>query len=182
MRPNIEYDVPSTASTMGMFFLDIFVYFLLAWYFDHIDNSNRGKSYGYFFFLDKNYWCGHKKGEVNRSVQKKHLDEININEVTKTLQQTEQRLLGGNKSGMSCNLNTINHSIASLDSEDDSNEVGIKSVLEEKLRILRSEKAEEEFEGLRILGCSKTYQIANKCCGTRDVKALKDVFEYFNKY
>ena len=65
--------------------------------------------------------------------------------------------------------------LASFDSEEDSSEVGLKSVIEEKLKILRSEQEESAYDGLRILGCSKTYKIANKCCGTRDVKALKDV-------
>lgn len=56
MRPDIEYDVPSTAETIGMFFIDIFLYAVLAWYFDHVDESNRGKSYDKLFFLRPSYW------------------------------------------------------------------------------------------------------------------------------
>lgn len=61
MRPNIVYDVPSTAETIGKFFIDIFLYFLLAFYFDHVDESNRGKHYDYLFFLKKNYWFSNNK-------------------------------------------------------------------------------------------------------------------------
>jgi len=56
MIPDVHYDVPSTAETMGIFFTDILVYALLAWYFDHIDESNRGKSYDKLFFLRPSYW------------------------------------------------------------------------------------------------------------------------------
>jgi hypothetical protein len=61
MRFNVFYDVPSTAETMGMFFLDIALYSLLAFYFDHVDESNRGKSYEYLFFLKGSYWFGENK-------------------------------------------------------------------------------------------------------------------------
>lgn len=176
MRGNVSYDVPSTAETIGVFFMDILLFFLLAWYFDHIDNSNRGKSYGYFFFLEKNYWCPQKK------LASKRASSINSNpdlkEISMQIEQTEKLLDGNNQriSRHSCKINnTINDSIASFDSDEDSKEIGINSVLGEKLKILRSEHNKEEFEGLRILGCAKTYKIANQCCGTRDVKALKDV-------
>jgi len=56
MRFDVHYDVPSTAETMGMFFIDIFLYSLLAFYFDHVDESNRGKSYDKIFFLKPSYW------------------------------------------------------------------------------------------------------------------------------
>jgi hypothetical protein len=49
------------------------------------------------------------------------------------------------------------------------------SVIEEKQKILESQIEGKEFKGLRILGCSKTYRIANNCCGTKEVKALKQV-------
>jgi hypothetical protein len=49
------------------------------------------------------------------------------------------------------------------------------SVIKEKIEILQSELQEKEYQGLRILGCSKTYHIANNCCGTKEVNALKQV-------
>lgn len=56
MRYDVHYDVPSTAETIGMFLVDILLYSLLAWYFDHVDESNRGKSYDKLFFLRPSYW------------------------------------------------------------------------------------------------------------------------------
>ena len=45
---------------MCLLYINIIFYGLLAWYFDHVDSSNRGKSYSRLFFLDKKYWCGTK--------------------------------------------------------------------------------------------------------------------------
>jgi hypothetical protein len=173
MRPNIQYDVPSTAETIGKFFMDILLYAILAWYFDHVDSSNRGKNYGYFFFLDRNYWSFSKKAKVKQTIHGSEIDQL-----SNLIGQADQKLLdkgGKNKQTHSCNNYTINDSLASFDSEEDSSSLGLKSVLEEKLKILRSEQNGVNNEGIRILGCSKTYMIANKCCGTRQVKALKDV-------
>jgi hypothetical protein len=69
MRPDVHYDVPSTAETMGIFFTDILVYALLAWYFDHIDESNRGKSYDKLFFLRPSYWFNLKTTPKLRILQ-----------------------------------------------------------------------------------------------------------------
>jgi predicted phage tail protein len=173
MRPNIQYDVPSTAETMGKFFMDIALYAILAWYFDHVDSSNRGKNYGYLFFLKGNYWKFSKGEKV-----KQNIDASEINELNNQIDQAGQKLLSKAQkklNNISSNINSINDSLASLDSEEDASCLGLKSVLEEKLKILRNEQSEVNNEGLRILGCSKTYLIANKCCGSRQVKALKDV-------
>lgn len=56
MRFDVHYDVPSTAETMGLFFVDILLYSLLAFYFDHVDESNRGKSCDKLFFFKPSYW------------------------------------------------------------------------------------------------------------------------------
>lgn len=173
MRPNIVYDVPSTAETMGKFFMDIALYTILAWYFDHIDSSNRGKNYGYFFFLKGNYW-----GFSNGEKAKQNIDISEINELNNQIDQSAQKLLSKDQKKMNninSNINSINDSLVSFDSAEDASCLGLKSVLEEKLQILRNEQSQLKNEGLRILGCSKTYLIANKCCGTRQVKALKDV-------
>lgn len=74
------------------------------------------------------------------------------------------------------NLYFILKNIARFDSEADSEDLGVKSVLEEKLKILKNEEKNQNFEGLRIMGLKKTYDIANKCCGSRSVKALKEVY------
>jgi ABC-type multidrug transport system ATPase subunit len=54
------------------------------------------------------------------------------------------------------------------------NETGMRSVLEEKLKVLEGDT--EAYEGLKIIGVSKTYQISNKCCGSKNVYALKETF------
>lgn len=64
MRFDVKYDVPSTAETIGMFLVDILLYSLLAWYFDHVDESNRGKSYDKLFFLRLSYWFDSRRKET----------------------------------------------------------------------------------------------------------------------
>lgn len=61
--------------------------------------------------------------------------------------------------------------------------MGLNSVLKEKLKILQGEKGEIKLSGLKILGCSKTYQITNGFCKTKNLNALKNVnfFVFKNK-
>ncbi len=101
MRPNIEYDVPSTAETMAYFLMDILLFATLAIYFDHVDSSNRGKTYGKLFFLD----CILKKKNKNDHSN----SQEEINEINNQLTQREQRLLDKKRSkdeslGLSCNI------------------------------------------------------------------------------
>ena len=102
MRFGVEYDVPSTFETTLYFFVDIFIFALLAWYFDHVDSSNRGKTYKPFFFLDKNYWCGKSK---KKSEQEKRDENIGIVNLTKVLNSQEQHLLQNN-TGKILNINS----------------------------------------------------------------------------
>jgi hypothetical protein len=186
MRFGISYDVPSTAQTIGYFFMDIALYVLLAWYFDHIDNSNRGKSYKKLFFLEKSYWCRPTLKKVSPQINS---SPVNINETfSNEFTQKDQTLLPNtpkithrytSSSYVSCNINSVNDSLASFDSEDESTEIGLKAVKDEKSKILNAELAGTNFEGLRVLGCSKTYKVANNCCGSKDVQALKEVI-YIN--
>lgn len=67
MKYGVKYDVPSTFETILYFYMNIFIFGALAWYFDHVDSSNRGKTYGYLFFLKKSYWCGRKGSKANAS-------------------------------------------------------------------------------------------------------------------
>lgn len=54
-------------------------------------------------------------------------------------------------------------------------EVGIKGVLEEKRKVLKAENGELDLNGLKILGCGKTYDISNGFCKSRKLNALKEV-------
>lgn len=167
--------------------MDIFLFALLAWYFDHVDNSNRGKTYSKLFFLEKSYWFGSPEGSRAKSSDVAlSTNVLDIERLSKSLQNHEQRLLpdSRNKSSFnnskSCNITSINESIAEDDSIDEASEMGLKSVLEEKLKLLNAIQDGKDFEGLRILGVKKTFKIANKCCGTKDVHALKSVNIYYN--
>lgn len=89
----VKYDVPSTFQTFLFFFVDIVVYLLLAWYFDHVDSSNRGKSYSALFFLEKKYWV---KDTVGRKRARNLSNEVykkDIEEISKLLNEKEERLL-----------------------------------------------------------------------------------------
>jgi hypothetical protein len=75
MRPNIKYDVPSTAYTIALLAMDMLVFGLMAFYFDHVDNSNRGKNYSKYFFIEpiikkcrrkKNTLCESNQIEIDR--------------------------------------------------------------------------------------------------------------------
>jgi hypothetical protein len=72
IKGGVDYDVPSTFTTVLYFFMDILVFGVLTWYFDHIDSSNRGKSYDKLFFLKKSYWTG----KSNASDQYENNEEI----------------------------------------------------------------------------------------------------------
>jgi len=58
-------------------------------------------------------------------------------------------------------------------------EVGIKGVLEEKNKVLKAENGELDLNGLKILGCGKTYNISNGICMTKKLNALKEVLLFF---
>ena len=45
----------------------------------------------------------------------------------------------------------------------------------EKLKVLKDEADNLDIDGLKIIGLSKTFNIADKCCGTKKVEALKEV-------
>ena len=171
MKYGVKYDVPSTFTTILFFYLNIFISGTLAWYFDHVDSSNRGKTYSYFFFLEKSYWCGRKKSNNSpRNVD---------NTYEKILMETieERRILETNINDNK-NISKIFHiSLMKLGSDD----MGRISVIEEKQKILESQFEGKEYKGLRILGSSKTYKISNNCCGTKEVKALKEVLYYLNE-
>jgi hypothetical protein len=74
---DMRFIIPSTFYSIMKMFLSIIFYFLLTWYFDHIDSSNRGRYYKYLFFLEGKYWTGvsddQRRKEKER--QEKKLEE-----------------------------------------------------------------------------------------------------------
>ena len=41
---------------MGMLILNLIIFAVLTWYFDHIIEHNRGNKDDYLFFLKSSYW------------------------------------------------------------------------------------------------------------------------------
>ena len=52
----VEYHVSSALTSFGYLLIDILLYSLLTWYFDHIITKNRGVVYSKFFWLTAKYW------------------------------------------------------------------------------------------------------------------------------
>jgi hypothetical protein len=107
MQGNINFDVPTTLETIGYLCLDMIFYGILAWYFDHVDSSNRGKSYSKIFCFQKSYWCKSKNSNKERT---KSLHTVNdISQISKVLNAKEQKLLekfsSNSFNGYSCILN-----------------------------------------------------------------------------
>jgi len=170
MKYGVKYDVPSTFTTILFFYLNIIIFGALAWYFDHVDSSNRGKTYSYSFFLNKSYWCGKKKS--NNSPSPRNVDNTYEKILVETIE--ERRILETNVNENKNFGIIFTKSLIKLDSD----EIGRISVIEEKQKILESQLEGNEYKGLKILGSSKTYKISNTCCGTKEVKALKEVLDY----
>jgi hypothetical protein len=186
---DVLYDVPSTFETMSWFLIDIALFSLLAFYFDHVDQSNQGKSYGYFFFLQKKYWFGANEEDskkLKKNLQLKNIDNLNkvfdtnsvssknnINGNSNNNHYTEQILLNGENKNLNENYNLIVNS--------DSRE--IKGVIEEKIKIIKSLNNENgnkknNLNGLKILGIGKIYNINNGFCRTKKLNALKEVNKF----
>jgi hypothetical protein len=52
----VEYHVSSALSSFCYLLFNMFLYMVLAWYFDHVVTDNRGIKYSKLFFLKKKYW------------------------------------------------------------------------------------------------------------------------------
>jgi hypothetical protein len=99
MKYGVKYDVPSTFTTILYLYMNICIFGVLAWYFDHVDSSNRGKTYGYFFFLEKSYWCGRKNSRGFRS-NKIHDLQRELDETVEQKNLLEKRESLKNSSGL----------------------------------------------------------------------------------
>ena len=57
-----SYTMPSGFSQLVVLWLDIFLYLGLAWYFDHVVESNRGVSDSMWFMFTRKYWQSWRVG------------------------------------------------------------------------------------------------------------------------
>lgn len=155
---------------MATFILDIILFSVLAWYFDHVDDSNRGKSYSKLFFLEKKYWFSKKPEEL-----KKHEEGITKPEEP----QVEFNPVQSKESGQSfynklIEDKSLDNVMFKNDSSNDKPDKGKFSVSQEKAKILKEEETSKKNTGLRVLGVTKQY-IQNECCNKHIVDALKPV-------
>lgn len=51
-----DYVLYSAQTSVMVLVLDVVVYAVLTWYFDHVVESNRGKGSSPIFFLKKSFW------------------------------------------------------------------------------------------------------------------------------
>ena len=137
---------------MATFILNILFFSLLTWYFDHVDDSNRGKKYEKLFFLEKSYWFQGssiiKTNILNSSLSKEQTNIIN--------NITEDK---GEESKNWKNQETS---------------IGKVTVSREKDRVLNGIDKGKSNLGLRVEGISKEY-IQTNCCKKTVVDALKPV-------
>jgi ABC-type multidrug transport system ATPase subunit len=77
--------IPSTALTMLMIVGNTFMIASIAWYLDHVVESNRGSPDPWYFFVTSKYWnCKKKKNKIWQSTYEKNSVKINgsINEAS----------------------------------------------------------------------------------------------------
>ena len=148
-----------------MFLLDIVFYFILAFYFDHADDSNRGKTYSKFFFLQKSFWCGSNK---SAKIKPEYVTSQNSPNTAITTSNNNLGKLNKFKELLGSDI-----SVAMCD-------VGLDSVKLEKEKLERLELEGNDFNGLRILGIKRDFVLAQKCCSSNKIlNALKNVI-YIN--
>lgn len=61
-----DYVMYSCSHSILILALDIVFYAVLAWYFDHVVESNRGRGDSIIFFLKKSFWVGSPKQRKER--------------------------------------------------------------------------------------------------------------------
>jgi len=155
---------------MATFILDILLFSILAWYFDHVDDSNRGKNYSKLFFLDKNYWFP-KKSEKMMKYEEANIKQGEPQTVINPVLSKEQVEGFYNKLIDDKSMDNI---MIKNDSSIDAANKGAFSVSSEKVKILKSDEEGKKNSGLRVLGVTKQY-IQNDCCKKHIVDALKPV-------
>ena len=74
-----EYNVPPTYQSLLWMLANMVIFAILTWYFDNVDESNKGKTVSYYFCFDKQYWLGTKR--TTRFIKLvEESNEINVND------------------------------------------------------------------------------------------------------
>jgi ABC-type multidrug transport system ATPase subunit len=102
----VKYDVPPIINIFGILILDIFIYLILTWYFDHVIQSNRGTNESWYFPVTKKYWgsfscCKRKRFKTklhqhrtdNSANIQKQLDSVNDINTVDSVTEEKQKVL-----------------------------------------------------------------------------------------
>jgi hypothetical protein len=145
--------------------MNMAIFAVLTWYFDHVASGNRGRAFKPLFFCKRNYWTRRKRAVI---------EQISVNE-------KEEKLLINSPTKEKINDNnivSINDNYSETDTEDLYIEnSGEKTVDLEKTKVQSLINSENinYYNGLLIYGLNKTYKIVQKFCRIRRVNALKKV-------
>ena len=176
---NTHYKIPATYESFILLVLDGFLYFILIIYFDNVIESNRGKAKSPIFFIYsilRLFGYKKKKKKLGENDEKKYFDVLN--------KSVRDSTLGGFENTVDQSLNQIiNTNRTSFLKSDiinpDKNQrikisiaKGFQTVKNEYEKIKEAEKKNSFLDGLRIVGVSKTYNIAHG----KKLRALENVF------
>jgi ABC-type multidrug transport system ATPase subunit len=138
------YEVPCIAELFSRMMVNILVYWVITWYFDHVMPNNRGRTHPYLFFLSWSYWFGRKHSVVEFAPNSRSRSNSSVDRYEQNMQKE-----GSYKD----------------------------SILEEKYQILEDERQNVQWDGLRIIGLTKSYRkYPFGCKSSSDVRALKGVY------
>ena len=180
-----HYKIPSTFESFVVLFLNGVLYLIFIFYFDNVIESNRGKAKSPIFFI---YDIGRLLGIYK---PKKHkLGENDDKQYFVTLNRSiRDTTLGGFNATIDLNLNNLIDNKISEEKKDNKEKEeninaekkdkmkiavakGYQTVVDEYEKIKNAEQNNTFLDGLRIVGASKTYNLA----GGKKLKALENIF------
>ena len=175
-----HYKIPATYESFIVLLLDGLLYLILMFYFDNVIESNRGKAKSPIFFIysiGKLFGCCKPKKKLGEYDDRQYFDDLN-----KSIRDTT---LGGFSASVEQNIDQMmdnNNIISSAgptginsDKKDKmkiSIAKGYQTVLDEYNKIKDAERKNEFLDGLRIVGASKTYNLAHG----KKLKALENIY------
>jgi hypothetical protein len=75
------FTAPPTIDSYYYLLMDCALYAILAWYFDHVIQHNRGVSYSPWFFFEPKFWCKRRmmfrKRKLTNLAESSFLNESN---------------------------------------------------------------------------------------------------------
>lgn len=165
-----QFSLPKPISIIGVLILNSFIFMMLCWYIDHVNEENQGKKYGYFFFFSKSYWFG-SQSNINNAINIDNTDNDPKDRFSSiTNNQVEDKTINNNDSSNLGNSNNSNKE-SKIDNKE-INPINDDSVKLEKSKTLISNNS----NSLRILGLTKTYTLNKNFCNKKTIKALSPTY------